>query len=159
MLGLCCPSNSVRLQKWKTWSNPTPQRPCTHQHTYFLFLQTWDTYLAVQDFHTDVNWHFGNTWLLWFFLQSWKREPPLTMASLFYPLQHPCYSILKLGSTVLQVSCCRHLYIFDGLGFTWSSDFKVYHKMYRSQQCCRPYRYSQALLLPSRGTYHKKNYW
>ena len=36
---------------------------------YLLCMQTWDACVAVWDSHTDVNWHLGDTWLLWVF---WK---------------------------------------------------------------------------------------
>ena len=53
-------------------------------HAYLLFLKTWDACLAMQNSHTDVNWHLGNTWLLWFFLSkldnwtSYANTPPIS---------------------------------------------------------------------------------
>ena len=63
LLGLYQPSNAGRLQKWNTFSKSPSDRPCTHFHDYFLFLLTWDAYLAVWDYHIHVNSHLGHTWV------------------------------------------------------------------------------------------------
>ena len=68
------PSNTGRLHKWNTLSKPPNHRTYRNCNAYFMSLQTWDTYLAVWDYHTDVNWHLGNTWILWLFLKSWTNE-------------------------------------------------------------------------------------
>ena len=76
MIVLCWISNAERIQKWNTWSKPHSHIPFTHFHDYFLFLMTWYACIAVWDSHTDVNYHLGDTWLLWFFenLDNWTSS-------------------------------------------------------------------------------------
>ena len=135
LIGLCWPSNVGRPHKCNMCINTHSHRPCTRCYDYLTILKTLDACLSLWDTHIGVNLHLGNTCLL-FFWQSLKIEPPLLTASLFLPLHQPWSYILLLGSAVQQVSCWSHLHICDGLGFTWSSDWKVDHKMYRSQKCC-----------------------
>ena len=69
LIGLCWQSNAGRLHKCNTWIKPPSHIPYIYFHADFLFLQTWYVCLSMQDSHTDVNRHLGDTWLLWVFLQ------------------------------------------------------------------------------------------
>ena len=103
LLGLCWASNAGRLHKWNTWSKPPPHRPCTCCHAYFLFLLTCDAYLAVWDSHTDVNWHLGDTWLLYIFCKFGQ----LNLLCWRSPSFDPC-SFLALLSCGLVLLCSKY---------------------------------------------------
>ena len=132
LIGLCWPSNVGRPHKCNMCINTHSHRPCTRCYDYLTILKTLDACLSLWDTHIGVNLHLGNTCLL-FFWQSLKIEPPLLTASLFSHLHNPCSNLLRIGHAVYQVSCWYHLHICDGLGCTWSSDWKVYHEMSISQ--------------------------
>ena len=76
LIGLCWPSKAGGLQKWKTWINPYFHRPFMRWRDYFLFIVTLDACLAVWYYHIDINWHLGNTWLLFLFtkLENWTSS-------------------------------------------------------------------------------------